>query len=110
MAPGNLLSRRVVGVGRGECLQDCHAVGSALESRKIEGANGCRAGSVRVFLTGDAHAEGGRVRCRHDSPSGSRASLGVVGSGDDLVLRVENLDQRIVVALVDFDQVEVARH
>jgi RNA polymerase sigma-70 factor (ECF subfamily) len=34
----------------------------------------------------------------------------VVGSGHDLVLRVENLNQRIVVALPDLDQVRVARH
>jgi RNA polymerase sigma-70 factor, ECF subfamily len=34
----------------------------------------------------------------------------VVGTGDDLVSRVENLDEHIVVALVDLDQVFVARH
>jgi len=84
--------------------------GPVLESRKIEGANGCRAGDVRVLLTGDPYAERGGVRCRHDSPTGSRASLGVVGSRDDLVLRVENLDQGIVVALVDFNQVCMPRH
>ncbi len=109
-APRNLLSRRIVGIGCGEPLYDCNAVGSVPQCREIEGTNGCRADSVRVFLTGDPHAEGDRVRRRHNSTTGSRASLGMVGSDHDLVLRVENLNQRIVVALVDFDQVRVARH
>jgi RNA polymerase sigma-70 factor (ECF subfamily) len=63
-----------------------------------------------VFLTGHADGQGGRVPRRHHRAPGSRASLGMVGSDDHLVHRVENLDTRIVVALLDLDQVRVARH
>jgi hypothetical protein len=34
----------------------------------------------------------------------------MVGTGNDLIPRVENLDERIVVALIDLDQVCAARN
>ena len=48
-------------------------------------------------------------RC-DDHTTRSRPSLGVVGAGNDLLRGVENLDQRVVVVLVDFDQVHVSWH
>ena len=38
-----------------------------------------------------------------DRPPGSRPSLRMVGAGNDLVLRVKDLDERVVIALVHLD-------
>ena len=63
-----------------------------------------------MFLPGHANDERGWIRrCHHGTP-GPRPPLRVVGTGDSLALRIENLDECVVVALVDLDQVSVARH
>src|SRR2546429_6619139 len=69
MAPRNLLSCRVIGIGRGECLHDRDAVRSRPERREIEHAHGRRPGGARVLLPGHANDERGWIRRCQDRKS-----------------------------------------
>ncbi len=55
----------------------------------------------------DPDGDRGNARGRHEGPTGSGASLRVIGPGNDIP-SVENLEQSVVVALFGFDQVRVS--
>jgi len=77
---------RIVGIGRGERLHDCQAVGSVPQCRKIEGANGCRPTTFEY---------------PYQSPDGERGRSGAVTTARRVPVRRSGWSARTIISFFE---------